>query len=66
MIDHIGLRTVRFESSKQFSIFVLAPLGITPSVEYPEADYGAASVIDQDGTLSERSAINMDTPRSPP
>lgn len=35
MIDQIGLRTARFESSKQFFISALAPLGITPKVEYP-------------------------------
>ena len=35
MIDHIGPRTARFESSKQFFISVLAPLGVTPTVEYP-------------------------------
>ena len=35
MIGHIGLRTARFESSKQFFISVLAPLGVTPTVEYP-------------------------------
>jgi catechol 2,3-dioxygenase-like lactoylglutathione lyase family enzyme len=34
VIDHIGLRTARFESSKQFFISVLAPLGVTPTVEY--------------------------------
>ncbi len=35
MIGHIGLRTARFESSKQFFISVLAPLGVAPTVEYP-------------------------------
>jgi hypothetical protein len=34
MIDHIGLRTARFETSKQFFIFSLAPLGIVPTLEY--------------------------------
>lgn len=35
MINHIGLRTARFEGSKQFFISALAPLGITPKVKYP-------------------------------
>ena len=35
MIDHIGLRTARFETSKQFFTSSLAPLGIVPTVEYP-------------------------------
>lgn len=35
MIDHTGLRTARFETSKQFFISSLAPLGIVPTVEYP-------------------------------
>ena len=35
MIDHIGLRTARFATSKQFFISSLAPLGIVPAVEYP-------------------------------
>lgn len=35
MIDHIGLRTAQFEGSKRFFIAALAPLGITPTVEYP-------------------------------
>lgn len=35
MFDHIGLRTAKFESSKQFFISALAPLGIAPVVEYP-------------------------------
>ena len=35
MFDHIGLRTAKFESSKQFFITALAPLGIAPAVEYP-------------------------------
>lgn len=34
MIDHIGLRTARFESSKQLFVAALAPLGIVPTVEY--------------------------------
>lgn len=35
MIDHIGLHTAQFEASKAFFIRALAPLGITPAVEFP-------------------------------
>lgn len=35
MIDHIGLRTAWFESSKPFFRSALAPPSITPKAEYP-------------------------------
>lgn len=35
MIDRIGLRTARFEISKQFFTSALSPLGIVPTVQYP-------------------------------
>jgi hypothetical protein len=38
MIDHIGLRTARFESRKQFFISALAPLGITPKQSATKPD----------------------------
>ncbi|QBK05915.1 VOC family protein [Hylemonella gracilis] len=45
MIDHIGLRTAQFERSKTFYTHALAPLGITPQVEYPGGvGYGRAGV----------------------
>lgn len=45
MIDHIGLRTAWFESSKQFFLSALAPLLIAPKTEYSgEVDFARDDV----------------------